>query len=102
MEGKGVRVHRGCKQGAPESPTLWNLVLDETLEIVIGQVAAATQGRPTADARGRPQRKTPFQLCHRVEHCNRLAFADDILLFGTSAVSPDHAQGNDVGMRNVG
>lgn len=35
IEGGGVRIDRGCKQGAPESTTLWNLVLDEALEGVI-------------------------------------------------------------------
>lgn len=33
MEGRGVRIHRGCKQGGPESRILWNLVLDEALGV---------------------------------------------------------------------
>lgn len=55
-----MRIHHGSKQGAPESPTLWNLVLDEALE----GVAKGWQA-------------------HRV--VNHLALLGDAVLIGESA-----------------
>lgn len=30
-EGRTVTIGKGCRQGAPETPTMWNIVLDGTL-----------------------------------------------------------------------
>lgn len=31
FKGEAVTVHKGCDQGAPESPQLWNISLDEVM-----------------------------------------------------------------------
>lgn len=84
IQGRGVRIHRGCKQVAPDSPILWNLVSDEAL--ARHQGAAPTQVGVRLPAYGTDARgKRPESFADGSEFVDHSALADDILLIRTSA-----------------
>lgn len=85
-EGKGDRNHRGRKQSALASPTLWNLVFDENLETVLkgGNGNARASVCSLSKATGH-RRRRPKSVAERAEYANHLAYVDDILLIGKSA-----------------
>lgn len=37
FSGEEVRIWKGCRQGGPERPTLWNILLDEVLPPVLAR-----------------------------------------------------------------
>lgn len=97
VEGKGVRVHRGCKQGGEGSPTLRSLVLAETLKIVIkgwkrkrARVSACRLSRVTTEENGPSTSPTTQSTSRGRRRAHRKIGG-----------SPDHVQGNAGGMRNA-
>lgn len=85
MKEQSVRIQRGCKQGAPESPTLRNLVLGEALEGVIKGWQRQRRGVRLPTLETESSGKRPKRIADGDGHINHLACADGILLIGTSA-----------------
>lgn len=86
IDGRQVPIGKWCRQGAPESPTLCNIVLDDALAEAFTEWQARGYGlylhlpNNAMDAHGKHMRKIAGAAA-RVTH---LAYADDMLLVGNS------------------
>lgn len=76
MAGGRIPISRGCKQGPPESPVSWDLILDEALGPLLGEwyrrgcgvylLALETAPQEGAPPTGRRGRRDELQiLCRR-------------------------------------
>lgn len=80
--GTGVPInHEGCKQGAPESPVLWNMLLDEAMGPVPEEWQRMGIGiyLPAFEAEG-PDGDAPRNWGGAAGWVNLLAYVDDLLL----------------------
>lgn len=77
-------IHKGCRRGAPESPVLWNLVLDEATGETLRSWQARQMGArlPNLAGAGDVGTRNKADVAERMNH---LAFADDLLLLSKIA-----------------
>lgn len=84
IQGRQVPIGKGCRQGAPESPSLWNIAFDDAPAETVTERQARGYGlylpANATDAHGKRQRNMA-DAAARVTH---LVYADDVLLEGTS------------------
>lgn len=84
MAGDEVPIGKRCKQGAPESFALWNILLDNVLAPILRKWQEERIRVPsrtlTADGRNR----LPHNWADKVGLVTHLAYAGDIILMAKS------------------
>lgn len=73
-------VWKGCKQGAPESPALCNILLDEAMAPVLQQSEERGVGAYVATLASDRRNRQPKNWGDKAGCVTHLAFADDIIL----------------------
>lgn len=78
--GGSVPVYKGCKQGAPESQPLWNVMLDETMAPLLRKRQRAGRGAYLPSLIAGDEHCRPRTWADVAQTCNQLAYADDHLV----------------------
>lgn len=81
--GDGVPVHKGCKQGAPESPPLWSILLHDVMALVPEKWQQAGCGYHLHAVAADDGERRPW--ADMAPRCHHLGYAGDLLLVATSA-----------------
>lgn len=72
-----VSVHEGCRQGAPESPPLWNVMLDEVMAPVLRAWQQEGRGDYLLAFADNGGGRRSLTLADSAPMCKRLGYADD-------------------------
>lgn len=82
LASEAIPVHRGCKQGAPESPRVWDIWLNEVMSPAIQKWEQEKRGYylPTLVAAGV---RAPRTWVDAAQSCNHLGYGDDFILVAT-------------------